>query len=118
MIEQFYIFADFHAVFSCRHADGNLTERAGESRCNQFAAQALERSNSLLAKQNERVPVDGRSDVDNICSRQICRDRGGPALIYIDGSRNHALNRHRSADLIDGNVETALREISSFERHE
>src|SRR5207249_7793496 len=94
----------------------NFTERARESRRNRFAAQTLERSNSLLAKQNERVPVDGCSDVDNICSRQICRDRRGPALIYIDGSRNHALNRHRSADLIDGNIETALGKVACFER--
>jgi hypothetical protein len=118
MIEQFYIFADFHAVLSCGHAHRNLAERAGESRRDRFTTQVLKGSHSLLPKQNERIPVNGRGNIDNIRSRQICRDGRGPALININGARNHALNCHRRADLIDCDSETALGEIPSFECNE
>jgi hypothetical protein len=93
MIEQFQIFADFHALFARRHTNSDFAKGAGKRGRDRFAAQALERRDSLLPKQNERVSVNRRGDVNNIRAGQIRRDGGGAALINVYGSRNNALNR-------------------------
>src|SRR5437879_3273841 len=118
MVEELDIFADLHAEFPRRHANGDFSKCAREGRSNGFAAKIFKGSNSLLSEENEGVSVHRRGDINNIGAGQVRGDSRGAALINVDGARDNSLHCDGCTDLIDSHAKATLGKITFVQSYQ